>query len=196
VGRGARHHDRDADELVQASGPLKAMIDRLVCADGRNPGPTSTHSKNAEEAKALEIKGWPHAALAGPLLRRCRPRRCRRRRSAQHALTSWAADMGLVPAGRMLSAKLTSGSPGITRPATLRWIRITAFKGSGQRRVGVGRCRVHEAQRDNDYAGRRSVAIPARNDDVAANQRMPSAFSNWRFVILDRPWIWRRLALP
>jgi multimeric flavodoxin WrbA len=32
--------------------PLKAMIDRLVCADGGNPDPTSTHGKKAAQAKA------------------------------------------------------------------------------------------------------------------------------------------------
>ena len=39
---------------------LKAMIDRLVCADGGNPDPTSTHGKKATEAKALELKGWAY----------------------------------------------------------------------------------------------------------------------------------------
>ena len=42
----------------QAASPLKLMIDRLVCADGGNPDPTSTHGKKPEEAKALELKGW------------------------------------------------------------------------------------------------------------------------------------------
>src|SRR5882757_5826194 len=45
---------------------LKAMIDRLVCADGGNPDPSSTHGKKAAEAKALELKGWPYPRhLAG-----------------------------------------------------------------------------------------------------------------------------------
>jgi multimeric flavodoxin WrbA len=42
----------------QAPTGLKAMIDRLVCADGGNPDPTSTHGKHAIEAKAIEMKGW------------------------------------------------------------------------------------------------------------------------------------------
>src|SRR5947208_145548 len=42
----------------QAPSGLKLMIDRLVCADGGNPDPTSTHGKNAGEAKALELRGW------------------------------------------------------------------------------------------------------------------------------------------
>jgi multimeric flavodoxin WrbA len=49
-----------------ASSPLKLMMDRLVCADGGNPDPTSTHGKKATEAKALELKGWDYPRhLAG-----------------------------------------------------------------------------------------------------------------------------------
>jgi multimeric flavodoxin WrbA len=45
---------------------LKAMIDRLVCADGGNPDPSSTHGKKPEEAKALELKSWSYPRnLAG-----------------------------------------------------------------------------------------------------------------------------------
>lgn len=42
----------------QVTSPLKLMMDRLVCADGGNPDPTTTHGKHADEAKALEIAGW------------------------------------------------------------------------------------------------------------------------------------------
>ena len=41
----------------QAPSVLKLMIDRLVCADGGNPDPTTTHGKKPEEAKALELDG-------------------------------------------------------------------------------------------------------------------------------------------
>ncbi|RYF67904.1 MAG: NADPH-dependent FMN reductase, partial [Comamonadaceae bacterium] len=44
----------------QASSPLKLMIDRLVCADGGNPDPTTTHGKTASDAKALEMRGWDY----------------------------------------------------------------------------------------------------------------------------------------
>lgn len=43
----------------QAPAVLKLMMDRLVCADGGNPDPTTTHGKKPEEAKALELAGWP-----------------------------------------------------------------------------------------------------------------------------------------
>jgi multimeric flavodoxin WrbA len=49
----------------QSPSPLKAMIDRLVCADGGNPDPTATRGKNAKKAKALE-KDWHYPKhLAG-----------------------------------------------------------------------------------------------------------------------------------
>ncbi len=34
------------------------MIDRLVCADGGDPDPTSTGGKIAEKAKTIELVGW------------------------------------------------------------------------------------------------------------------------------------------
>ncbi|MEJ8859758.1 flavodoxin family protein [Variovorax robiniae] len=50
----------------QATSPLKLMIDRLVCADGGNPDPSSTHGKKASEAKTLEMRGWNYPKhLAG-----------------------------------------------------------------------------------------------------------------------------------
>jgi multimeric flavodoxin WrbA len=38
--------------------PLKLMMDRLVCADGGNPDPTSTQGKDAAIAKKMEMDGW------------------------------------------------------------------------------------------------------------------------------------------
>ena len=44
----------------QSPSPLKLIFDRLVCADGGNPGPTTTHGRKPLEAKALELKGWDY----------------------------------------------------------------------------------------------------------------------------------------
>ena len=44
----------------QSPSPLKLMIDRMVCADGGNPDPTSTHGKKVAEAKRIEEKGWDY----------------------------------------------------------------------------------------------------------------------------------------
>lgn len=40
--------------------PLKLMMDRLVCADGGNPDPTSTQGKDAAIAKKMEMDGWDY----------------------------------------------------------------------------------------------------------------------------------------
>ncbi len=50
----------------QSPSPLKLMIDRLVCADGGNPDPTSTSGKKAGKAKEIEMAGWDYPQhLAG-----------------------------------------------------------------------------------------------------------------------------------
>jgi multimeric flavodoxin WrbA len=84
----------------QAPSALKLMIDRLVCADGGNADPTSTHGKDAALAKKLELKGWSypkhlggrtyglvvHGDVAGI-------------EGTRHALSDWLDWMGLVDAG-------------------------------------------------------------------------------------------------
>lgn len=50
----------------QVASPLKLMMDRLVCADGGNPDPTSTHGKDPAKAKEIELAGWSYPKhLAG-----------------------------------------------------------------------------------------------------------------------------------
>ena len=85
----------------QVASPLKLMMDRLVCADGGNPDPTSTHGKKPDEAKALELKGWDypkhladrtygvvvHGDVAGT-------------DDVRRALCDWLDWMGLIDAGR------------------------------------------------------------------------------------------------
>ena len=84
----------------QSPSALKLMVDRLVCADGGNPDPTSTHGKKAAEAKALELAGWSypkhlgkrayglvvHGDVAGI-------------EGSRRALADWLDWMGLVSAG-------------------------------------------------------------------------------------------------
>ena len=84
----------------QSPSPLKQMIDRLVCADGGNPDPSSTHGKTVAEAKVLEQGGWGfpkhlagrtygvvvHGDVAGV-------------ESHRRNLTDWLEWMGLVDAG-------------------------------------------------------------------------------------------------
>jgi len=84
----------------QAPGPLKLMIDRLVCADGGNPDPTSTHGKKADEAKALELAGWPYPRhLAGRIFAVVVHGDTEGAEALRRILSDWAADMRLIPAG-------------------------------------------------------------------------------------------------
>ena len=81
--------------------PLKLMMDRLVCADGGNPDPTSTHGKDAKKAKQLELDDWPYP-------RHLEGARCSRSsfmamskapRTSVAALADWLRFMKLKPAG-------------------------------------------------------------------------------------------------
>jgi len=84
----------------QAPSPLKLMIDRLVCADGGNPDPTTTHGKKAEEAKALELAGWPYPKhLAGRAYGLVVHGDVAGAESLRRNLADWLSWMGLIPAG-------------------------------------------------------------------------------------------------
>lgn len=86
----------------QSPSPLKLMIDRLVCADGGNPDPTSTIGKNAALAKELEMKGWDfpkhlagrsyglvvHGDVAGV-------------EGSRRALSEWLDWMGFIDSGAL-----------------------------------------------------------------------------------------------
>ena len=83
-----------------APASLKLMIDRLVCADGGNPDPTTTQGKNPALAKELELKGWgypkhlagrafavvAHGDAAGP-------------ENLRRTLVDWLTDIGMIQAG-------------------------------------------------------------------------------------------------
>ena len=85
---------------LQAPSSLKLMIDRLVCADGGNPDPTTTKGKDPAAAKRLELAGWPypqhlagrafavftHGDAAGP-------------ETLRRLLTEWLSGLGMVQAG-------------------------------------------------------------------------------------------------
>jgi multimeric flavodoxin WrbA len=84
----------------QAPSPLKLMIDRLVCADGGNPDPTSTAGKDAAKAKELELRGWPYPRhLAGRAFSVVVHGDAAGAETLQRSLSDWLADLQLVPAG-------------------------------------------------------------------------------------------------
>ncbi|WFU12735.1 flavodoxin family protein (plasmid) [Rhizobium sp. CB3090] len=84
----------------QTSSPLKLMMDRLVCADGGNPDPTSTHGKHAREAKELEMKGWDYPQhLAGRLFSVIAHGDTEGAENVRRSLADWLKSIGLIPAG-------------------------------------------------------------------------------------------------
>jgi len=84
----------------QAPAVLKLMIDRLVCADGGNPDPSSTHGKEAEEAKALE-QDWDYPKhLAGRAYGVVVHGDVAGVEPLRHSLTDWLEWMGFIDAGR------------------------------------------------------------------------------------------------
>ena len=83
----------------QVPSVFKLMMDRLVCADGGNPDPTSTHGKTPEEAKALELKGWDYPRhLAGRAFAVVVHGDAEGAGLVRRALHDWLSDMSLVPA--------------------------------------------------------------------------------------------------
>jgi multimeric flavodoxin WrbA len=84
----------------QTPSVLKLMIDRLVCADGGNPDPTSTSGKNAEKAKALEA-GWSYPKhLAGRVYGLVVHGDVAGIESTRRNLSDWLDWMGLIDAGQ------------------------------------------------------------------------------------------------
>ncbi len=84
----------------QAASPLKLMIDRMVCADGGNPDPTSTHGKKPEEAKALEQQGWAYPKhLAGRAYGVVVHGDVAGIEGVRRSLSDWLDWMGLIDAG-------------------------------------------------------------------------------------------------
>ncbi len=84
----------------QSPSPLKLMIDRLVCADGGNPDPTSTSGKDPDKAKRLELAGWPYPKhLAGRLYGLVIHGDVAGIEVTRRNLADWLDWMGLVAAG-------------------------------------------------------------------------------------------------
>jgi multimeric flavodoxin WrbA len=84
----------------QAPSPLKLMIDRLVCADGGNPDPTSTAGKNAGKAKEIEMAGWDYPQhLAGRAYGLVVHGDVAGIEGSRRALSDWLDWMGFIDAG-------------------------------------------------------------------------------------------------
>ncbi|HWL05623.1 MAG TPA: flavodoxin family protein [Xanthobacteraceae bacterium] len=85
-----------------SSSALKLMIDRLVCADGGNPDPTSTHGKDPAKAKDIELAGWGYPRhLAGRVFSVVVHGDAVGAEGARADLAAWLSDIGLVEAGHL-----------------------------------------------------------------------------------------------
>lgn len=81
---------------------LKLMIDRMVCADGGNPDPTSTQGKKAEIAKEVELAGWDYPKhLAGRVYGVVVHGDVAGIEGTRRGLSDWLDWMGLIDAGSM-----------------------------------------------------------------------------------------------
>ncbi|HTG96795.1 MAG TPA: flavodoxin family protein, partial [Burkholderiales bacterium] len=84
----------------QAPASLKLMMDRLVCADGGNPDPTTTRGKDPAAAKALELAGWPYPRhLAGRAFAVVAHGDSQGHEGVREALSEWLTSIGMVQAG-------------------------------------------------------------------------------------------------
>ncbi|HAV38174.1 MAG TPA: NADPH-dependent FMN reductase [Massilia sp.] len=84
----------------QAPAVLKLMIDRLVCADGGNPDPSSTGGKDAAKAKRIELDGWDYPKhLAGRAFGLVVHGDVAGIEGTRRSLSDWLNWMGLVDSG-------------------------------------------------------------------------------------------------
>lgn len=84
----------------QAPTGLKAMMDRLVCADGGNPDPTTTNGKDASRAKEIECEGWDYPRhLAGRVFSVVVHGDSAGTETLRRILVDWLTDIGLIGAG-------------------------------------------------------------------------------------------------
>jgi multimeric flavodoxin WrbA len=85
----------------QTPAVLKLLMDRLVCADGGNPDPTSTRGKDAARAKALELAGWDYPRhLQGRAFAVVVHGDAAGTETLRRSLVDWLEDMHLVRAGK------------------------------------------------------------------------------------------------
>jgi multimeric flavodoxin WrbA len=86
----------------QVSSPLKLLMDRLVCADGGNPDPTTTHGKHVDQAKAMELQGWDYPRhLEGRLFSVVVHGDVEGAEGVRRSIADWLRFMKLEPAGAL-----------------------------------------------------------------------------------------------
>jgi multimeric flavodoxin WrbA len=78
------------------------MMDRLVCADGGNPDPSSTQGKHADIAKEIELKRWDYPRhLEGRLFSVIVHGDVEGAEHVRHSIADWLSFMRLESAGNL-----------------------------------------------------------------------------------------------
>jgi multimeric flavodoxin WrbA len=84
-----------------APASLKLMMDRLVCADGGNPDPTTTSGKDVAKAKELELAGWSYPRhLAGRAFAVVAHGDAAGPETLRRSLVDWLGDIGMIESGK------------------------------------------------------------------------------------------------
>ena len=138
------------------------MIDRLVCADGGNPDPTSPTARRPSKAKAIELQGWDYPKhLAG------------RVPTAWWCMATWPASKargapvrlaGLDGAGRRgpaAGSTATSATTSRTPPATSAGRGPCGGRGGPQHGPRGGESCAGSAQGNIERAGPRPATAAA-----------------------------------
>ena len=113
----------------QSRSPLKLMIDRLVCADGGNPDPTSISGKKVDKAKELEMAGWDYPQhLAGRAYGSIIHGDVAGIEESRRALSDWLEWMGFIDAGSRRGWTATSVTTSHMRPVTRRWTGMKRYR--------------------------------------------------------------------
>lgn len=84
----------------QVPSSFKSMMDRMVCADGGNPDPTSTKGKDPLLAKKIEMEGWDYPKhLAGRAFSVIVHGDSTGVQDVRRTLIDWMTDLHLIQAG-------------------------------------------------------------------------------------------------
>jgi len=134
----------------QAPATLKLMMDRMVCSDGGNPDPSTTHGKDPAKAKAIELAGWGFPKhLSGRAFAVVTHGDAAGAESLRRNLHDWLTDMNLESSGPLanidryigyLEPYATSHEALDRTPALVEEVRIAMqalLERVGQLRAGV-----------------------------------------------------------
>ena len=101
MGRGAWRHDHLSGELVPGAVITQADDRSLVCADGGNPDPTSTHGKDRESQGDRTQRLALSRHLAGRVFSVVVHGDAAGAENLRRILTDWMSDIGMIPSGHL-----------------------------------------------------------------------------------------------